>query len=58
MAEFFTNYFSEMISFVAGLIGGVAITVSAKRVSGKGVLVDQSGATAGQDIIGGNKTTK
>ncbi len=60
MSQFLANHFSELLSFLAGLVSGWAITlsVSSKRVRGSGSLVDQSGASAGGDVDGGNKNSR
>lgn len=54
-----TEYLSEIISFVAGLVGGSLITIqfTRKSVTGSGRIVDQSRASAHGDIVGGDKNT-
>ena len=55
----FQNF--DFWSFLAGLVGGVAITLVSVRIrktmtaSEVGTVVDQSKARAGRDIVGGNK---
>lgn len=50
----------EIISFICGALGGSLITwqIMKKSItaSGRSTAVDQSGATAGGDIVGGNQT--
>jgi hypothetical protein len=55
--EVAVQYLSEILSFVAGLVGGSLLTIKyyGKRAGGK--LIDQSGAKAQGDVIGGNKST-
>lgn len=51
----------DILSFLSGFVGGTAITLISIRIkksmssSGGGNVVDQSGASAGRDIVGGNK---
>ncbi len=51
----------DILSFLAGLVSGIAITLVSIRISksmrssGGGNVVDQSKARAGRDIVGGNK---
>ena len=50
----------EIASFIAGALGGSLLTfhyTRQNRVGGRGSIVDQSGAKAGGDVVGGNKTT-
>lgn len=52
------NILSHIISFIAGLVGGSLITLQiTKKVtaSNGSKVIDQSGANAGGDIVGGNK---
>lgn len=53
------DYLSEIISFILGALGGSLITYHVTKksitVSGRSSAVDQSGATAGRDIIGGSQ---
>lgn len=53
------NYISEVLSFLAGLVGGSLLTVAFTRnkASGRGRVTDQSGSRAGGDIVGGNKSS-
>ncbi|MDD3181322.1 MAG: hypothetical protein PHD48_00725 [Alphaproteobacteria bacterium] len=49
---------SHLVSFIVGLAGGSLLTLQFKKnvtASGKSRIVDQSGAHAGRDIVGGNK---
>ena len=48
---------SEIISFFIGAVAGSLLTIKVKsmRASGHGRNVDQSKASAGGDIVGGNK---
>lgn len=52
--EQFTNYISEIVSFVAGLAGGALFTLKVtKKSTGKAsTMVDQSGSTVGRDQTG------
>jgi len=55
------EYLSEIVSFVAGLIGGSLLTLkfTRKNTAAHGsTITDQSNARADGDIVGGNKTTK
>lgn len=56
------DYLSEIISFILGAFGGSLVTwqVTKKtmRASGRSTVIDQSGANAGGDIVGGNQTKK
>ena len=53
------DYLGEVISFVLGALGGSLITWQVMKKSMKASqgssVVDQSGAKAGRDIIGGNR---
>jgi hypothetical protein len=52
------EYLSEIISFVAGLIGGSLITLKFKRghvAQGGGSVVDQRNARATGDVVGRDK---
>ncbi|TYL90746.1 hypothetical protein FXB40_32180 [Bradyrhizobium rifense] len=52
------DHLSEIISFAAGLAGGSFLTFKftrTTRVSDAGNLVNQSGATAGGDVVGRDK---
>lgn len=53
------EYISEIISLVVGVIGGSLLTFSITRKSADrgGTLVDQSGAKALGDVVGGNKVS-
>lgn len=53
------KYASEILSFVAGLAGGSLLTLKITRkthVAREGTNVSQSGASAGGDIVGRDKT--
>jgi hypothetical protein len=53
-----TKYASEILSFVAGLAGGSLLTLRftrKTRIGSKGSNVNQSGASAGGDLIGRDK---
>lgn len=52
------EYLSEIISFVAGAVGGSFLTwtVSKKSADRGGSVVDQSGTKASGDVVGGSKT--
>jgi hypothetical protein len=56
------EYLGEIISFILGAFGGSLVTwqvmTKAIRASGRSTAIDQSGASAGGDIVGGNKTNK
>jgi hypothetical protein len=63
MGDFLHQYVSEIWSFLAGLSGGavggslITLRISRhKRVSGRGSMTDQSGSSAGGDIVGRDKT--
>jgi hypothetical protein len=63
MMEFYTQHFSEIWSFIGGLVsgglGGSFFTLNYSRqhrVGESGTIIDQSGASAQGDIVGGNKT--
>ena len=65
MSDLLSQYASQLGSFAGGLmagaIGGSLITlrVTSKKVVGRsGTMVDQSGASARGDIVGGNKNTR
>ena len=51
------DYIGEIVSFIAGLIGGSLITLQFKKTSASGnaKVTDQSGAKAGGDIVGGDQ---
>lgn len=53
------GYITEIVSFVLGMVGGsfLTLTLTRKSVSNGGSIVDQGGATAQGDIVGGNKST-
>lgn len=58
MEAFVSQYLSEILSFIGGLVGGSFLTFTITRTSVKGgSAVDQSKASAGGDIVGGNKHT-
>jgi len=54
-----TQHLSEIISFASGALGGALLTFTLTRnsVRNGGTVVDQSKARAGNDLVGGNKTT-
>jgi uncharacterized membrane protein len=59
--ELLTQYATELASFVAGLFGGSLLTItytSHNNNKSNQSSVNQSGAKAGGDVVGGNKTTK
>jgi hypothetical protein len=52
------KYASEICSFVAGLAGGSLLTLRFTRkttASSQGANIDQSGASAGGDLVGRDK---
>lgn len=53
------EYISEIVSFVAGAIGGsfLTLTISRKSADRGGRMVDQSGVKASGDVVGGNKVS-
>lgn len=59
MEALISQHFSEILSFVGGLLGGslLTLTITKNTVRNGGSVVDQSKARAGGDIVGGNKTT-
>jgi hypothetical protein len=57
------SYLHEVLTFILGLVAGVGgsflaykVTRSNRATNGS-VVIDQSGARAGGDNVGGNKTT-
>lgn len=58
MDALFSQYLSEIVSFLGGVAGGALLTFTLTRntVRGGGSVVDQSKSRAGGDIVGGNKT--
>jgi hypothetical protein len=54
------QHLSEILSFLAGALGGAALTIAFTRNSVKngGTVVDQSKARAKGDIVGGNKSVR
>lgn len=61
MGDFLNQHLSEILSFIGGLAAGSFLTITIKRshtAKDNSSVVDQSGATAGRDIVGGNSTTK
>ncbi len=64
MGDFIGHYASQLGSFLGGLIAGalggtlLTLRITSKKVVGpRGTMVDQSGASARGDVVGGNKTT-
>jgi hypothetical protein len=59
MLDFLKDHISEIISAIGGAFAGSLITLRLTRnqVKGSGSVVDQSRATAGGDITGGDKNT-
>lgn len=58
--EFVGQHFSELLSFLAGLLGGSVLTIgfySYRSSVSNSKKVDQRGASAGGDVVGGSKTT-
>ena len=51
------QYLSEIVTFILGSLAGSLVTLrfTKKTASGGGKIVDQSNATAGRDITGGDK---
>jgi len=57
--DFFSHHFSEILSFIGGLItGGIGVRFASNRQSGSSKRQDFTRASAGGDIVGGNKTQK
>jgi len=61
--SFLAQHFDAILTLIVGLIGGSLITLriqnkKTNRAHHGSTVVDQSGARAGQDIVGGNKTTR
>ena len=55
------EYLPEVLSFLAGLIGGSLLTLKFTNrniASGGSKITDQSSAKAGGDIVGGDKKTR
>jgi hypothetical protein len=64
MPAWLTDNLSSIATFLAGLAGGSLLTLTIQRVRnrnrtrvGSGSMVDQSGARAGGDVVGGDKST-
>jgi hypothetical protein len=63
MQDFFSQHLSEIVSAIAGAVvgavGGSLLTFqfTRNRVQGAGLITDQSRATAGGDIVGGDKNS-
>lgn len=59
MPDIISQHVPEILSFIAGLIGGSLLTFhfTRNKVHGSGTVVDQSRSQAGGDVVGGNKTT-
>lgn len=58
--QLLSEFWTELASFAAGALGGALVTfkfVGGNKVRGSGRVVDQRGAKAGGDNVGGNKTT-
>jgi hypothetical protein len=56
---FLSQHFGEIISFFGGLFaGGIGVHFASNRQSGSSKRQDFRRASAGGDIIGGNKTEK
>lgn len=58
--QLLSAHLSEILSFIAGLVGGSLLTIAFKReyrIDGSGSVVDQSGAKASGDIVGRDKKT-
>jgi hypothetical protein len=63
---FLWDHLSETLSFIGGVITGITgslITIKIQRTNRNtatrgSIIVDQSGASAGRDIFGGNNSTK
>lgn len=54
------KYISEIISFIAGLASGSLLTIKFTRktqIGREGSKINQSGATAGGDVVGRDKLT-
>ncbi|OUR78423.1 hypothetical protein A9Q83_07775 [Alphaproteobacteria bacterium 46_93_T64] len=53
------EYISELVSFVAGAIGGFTLhlTITRKSADHGGRVVDQSGVKALGDVVGGDKVS-
>lgn len=57
--NFLSQHFTEILSFLAGLFaGGFGVHLTSNRQSGSSKRQDFSKASAGGDIVGGNKTEK
>jgi len=61
--EFISAHLSEIVAAIVGAIGGAAISVpitirvKSQSSSGNSTHVDQSESYAGDDMVGGNKST-
>lgn len=57
---FLNAHFSELLSFAAGLLSGSLLTIginSYRSITSNAKNVNQRGASAGGDVVGGSKTT-
>ncbi len=59
MPQIISQHFSEILSFIAGALGGsfLTFTLTRNRADGSGTVVDQSRSRAGGDVVGGSKRT-
>jgi len=57
--DWLSQHFSEILSFLGGLLaGGIGVHFASNRQSGSSKRQDFRKASAGGDIVGGNKTEK
>lgn len=57
--DFLSQHLSEILSFVGGLVtGGIGVRFTSNRQSGSSKRQDFRSASAGGDIVGGNKTER
>jgi hypothetical protein len=58
--DFLLEHWKDIATFLAGGLTGSFLTfrfTGKNNVRGRGSVTDQSGASAGGDVVGGNKTT-
>lgn len=61
MGDFFNQHIGQILTFLSGMAAGSLLTISIKRshtARDSSRVVDQSGASAGGDIVGGDSTTR
>ena len=61
MVAFLSQHLSEILSFLAGLLGGSLITIRVQKTNsakGNSTLIDQSRAQSGRDIVANARSQK